>query len=84
MQKRALGEPVEILQFGDKRLEVFQRHHVGPVGRSAVGVLMGLDEDAGDADRDRRPRQHGDELALSARGFSPPARLLDRMGGAQR
>ena len=44
---------------------------------------MGLDEDAGDADRDRRPRQNGDEFALSARGLSLPARLLDRMGGVE-
>ena len=36
-----------------------------------VGILMGLDEHAGDADRDRRPRQNGDEFALAARGLSP-------------
>ena len=45
-----------------------------------VGVWMGLDEDAGDADRDRRPREHGDEFPLSARRRSLSAGLLHRMG----
>ena len=44
-----------------------------------VGILMGLDEYAGDADRDGRARQHRDEFALAARGGALPARLLHRM-----
>ena len=31
-----------------------------------IGIGMGLDEDAGHADRDRRARQHGNEFALAA------------------
>jgi hypothetical protein len=34
--------------------------------RAPVGILMGLDEHAGDADGDRRTRQHRHEFALAA------------------
>ena len=44
---------------------------------------MRLDEDAGDADRDRGARQHRHELALAARRGALPARLLHRMGGVE-
>ncbi len=78
-----LREPVEILQFGDERLEHPQRHHVGAVRWRLVRVLMGLDVDAGHADRDRRARQHSDERALSARRRPLPSGLLHRMGGVE-
>ena len=48
-----------------QRFELAQRHHVGSVRRRAIGIGMGLDEHAGDTDRDRRARQHGDEFALA-------------------
>ena len=44
---------------------------------------MGLDEHAGDADRDRRARQYGHEFALPARGAAEPAGLLHGMGGVK-
>ncbi len=44
---------------------------------------MGLDEDAGDADGDRRPGQHRHEFPSPARGLALPARLLHRMGGVE-
>ena len=43
----------------------------GPSRRRPVGVLVRLDEDAGDADRDRGARQHRHELALRRREASP-------------
>src|SRR5580693_5250126 len=76
----ALGETVEILQLGDQRLEILQWHHVGAIRWRVIGVLMGLDEDASDANRHGRPRQHLDERALPARRGPLPARLLHRMG----
>ena len=44
---------------------------------------MGFHEDAGDADRHRRPCQHGYELALTARRGALPARQLHRVGGIE-
>ena len=44
---------------------------------------MGFDEHAGDADRDRRARQHRHEFALAAGRGALPARLLHRMGGVE-
>ena len=41
---------------------------------------MGFDEYAGDADGDRRARQHGYEFALAARRRALASRLLDGMG----
>ena len=41
---------------------------------------MRLDEDAGDADRDGRARQHRHEAPLAAASRPLPARLLHRMG----
>ena len=55
-------------------------NHVGAVGRRLIRILMGFDEDAGDADGNRGPGQHGDEPPLAARGRSLAARLLHRMG----
>ena len=75
-----LREPVEILQFGDERLEHPQRHHVGAVRWRMVRVLMGLDEDASDPNRHRRPRQHSHEGALSARGGPLTSGLLRVVG----
>jgi hypothetical protein len=40
------------------RPEFAQRHHVRPV-EARVGIGMRLDEQTGDADRDRRARQLG-------------------------
>ena len=62
-----LGERVERHQRPQQTLELAQRHHVGPVRRRMVGIRMGLDEHAGDADRDRGARQHRHEFALTAR-----------------
>ena len=56
---------------------------LGPSDGALVGILMGFDEDAGDADRDRRARQHRHEFALAARRGALPARLLHRMGGVE-
>ena len=54
--------------------------HVGAVGGRVVGVLVGLDEDRGDADRDGGTRHHRGELALAPGGGALAARLLDRVG----
>ena len=63
----ALGQRVERHQRPHQAFELAQRHHVGTVRRRVVGIGMGLDEHAGDADRDRGARQHGHEFALAAR-----------------
>ena len=63
----AFGQLVELHQARKKRLHVLERNHIRAVGRRAVGVLVGLDEDAGDADRDGGPRQHRHVFALAAR-----------------
>ena len=55
----------------------------GPSDGAVVGILMGLDEHAGDADRHRRPRQRLDEAPLAARRAALPARLLHRMRGVE-
>src|SRR5215468_4101852 len=61
-----LGKIVE----GDQRFEqlrhVPQRDHVRPVARRRIRVRVGLDENGRYADGDRSPRQHLNELALSA------------------
>src|SRR5256885_3602268 len=44
---------------------------------------MGLHEDTRNASPDRRPRQHGNELALAARGGALPAGQLHRVGGIE-
>ena len=56
---------------------------LGPSDGALVGVLMRLDEHAGDADRDRGTRQHRHELALAAGRGALPARLLHRMRGIE-
>ena len=71
------------LQVGEQLRHPGQRHHVGAVARRPVRVLVRLDEDGGHADRDGRPRQHRDELALAAAGAALPARLLHRVGGVE-
>ena len=43
-----------------------QRHRVRAVGQRLGRIGVRLHEDAGDADRDRRARQHRHELALAA------------------
>ena len=55
----------------------------GPSDGALSGVLMRLDEHAGDADRDRGARQHRHEFALAARRGALPARLLHRMRGVE-
>ena len=53
-------------QLQQERFEITQRNHVGPVGRRPVGVLVGFDEDAGDAHRDCGAAQHRHEFPLAA------------------
>src|SRR5262249_27413955 len=71
-----LGQPIECHEAREQRLHLLERHHVGTVGGRAVGILVRLDEHAGDADRDGGARQHRYELALAARRGALPARLL--------
>src|SRR5262249_59954317 len=78
-----LGHPVEFDQRSKQALHRLERHHVRSVGRRRIGVLVGLDEDAGDADRYRGAAEHRHELALAARRGALPARLLYRMRGAE-
>ena len=66
-----------------RRRQIAQRDHRRAVGDGAIRVGMRLDEQAGDADRHRRPRQHGHEAPFAARGRAEPAGLLDRMGGVE-
>jgi hypothetical protein len=63
----AFGELIEMQEAPKERLHVFERNHVRAVRWRFIGILMSLDEHAGDADRYGRPRQHGHELALAAR-----------------
>src|SRR5215475_2042203 len=44
---------------------------------------MCLDKNAGDADRDRSPRDHWHEASLASARRSLPSRLLHRMGGVE-
>ena len=44
---------------------------------------MGLDEHAGDADRDRGAGEHGDEARSPPEAAALPARLLHRMRGVE-
>src|SRR5947208_71610 len=74
---------VKAHQKPNKILHVPQRDHIRPIRRRVVRILMRLDEDAGDADRDCGSRQHWHEPALSARRGALPAGLLDRMGGVE-
>src|SRR5258708_27856092 len=62
-----LGECIERHQRLHQTFELAQRHHVGAVRRRTIGVGMGFDQYAGDADRDRRARRHRHEFALAAR-----------------
>jgi hypothetical protein len=48
-----------------------------------VGVGVGFQEHAGDADRDRGAGQDGHEAAVAAGAVAHPARLLHRMGGVE-
>ena len=70
-------------QLAHQALELVERHHVGAVGGGAVGVLVGLDEEAGHADRHRRAREHRHEAAVAARGGALSARLLHGVGGIE-
>src|SRR5580700_1551045 len=63
----AFGPLVELHQTRKKRLHVLERNHVWPVGRRAVGVLVGLDENPGDAHGNGGARQHRHVFALAAR-----------------
>lgn len=60
------GQTVE----GDKPFQqsrhFVERDHVRPVRKGFFRRVMGLDEQAGDADRHRRPRQDRHELSLAA------------------
>ncbi len=74
---------VERHQRPHQTFELAQRHHVGTVRRRMVGIGMGFDEHAGDADGDRGTRQHRHEFALAARRSTLAAGLLHRMGGVE-
>ncbi len=54
-----------------KRRQVLERNHVRSVRRRFVRILMRLDENAGDADRDRRARQHRNIVPLRHRTTCP-------------
>jgi hypothetical protein len=64
---RRLGDPVEGLKLPQQPFQMVDRHHVRAVGRRIVGILMRLDEDASDADRDSRPGEDRNEAAVAAR-----------------
>ena len=57
---------VKLHERAQQRLEFAQRDHVRAVGRRVVRVLMRLDENARDADRDRGTREHRNIFALTA------------------
>ena len=71
-----LGDAVEGHQLFKQGRHILERHHIGAVGRGIVRILMRLDEDAGDADGDRRPRQRLDEAPVTTRRGTLPARLF--------
>src|SRR6516225_9968084 len=79
--RSAFREPVELNQPMQQAVHVLERDHVRSIGGRLVRILMGLDENTGDADRDSRARQHADKLPLASRGCALPARLLDGMSG---
>ena len=66
-RRTVLGEPVKGNQPAQQGLHLLERHHIGPVGRRAIGVLMSLDENARDPDRNCGAGQYRDEFALAAR-----------------
>src|SRR5262245_33178412 len=74
-----LHQRIDFLQGREQRLHQLQRPGVRAVrlGLGRVGVR--LHEQPGDAGRDCRPRQHRDELPLTAARGALPARQLDRM-----
>ena len=51
-----LGESIERDQRPHQFFEFAQRHHVGTIRRRVIGIGMGFDEHAGDADRNRSAR----------------------------
>src|SRR5438552_1154163 len=77
------GERVECHQLLQQSLKFAQRHHVGTVGRRMIGIGMGLDEHAGNADGDRRASQDGDEFTLAAGRGAFAAGLLHGMRGVE-
>src|SRR4051812_33254945 len=48
--RSALGDLVEARERAQQSFQFLERYHVGSVGRCLVGILVGLDEHAGDAD----------------------------------
>ncbi len=56
---------IELHQSTEQTFKLLERDHVGTVRRRLVRVLMGFDEDTGDADRDSGARQHGHEFPLA-------------------
>src|SRR5580692_2192955 len=61
------GQRVEFHQPLKKRRQVLERNHVWAVGGGFVRILVGLDENAGNAYGHRGPRQHRDKFALTTR-----------------
>src|SRR5580704_2092994 len=67
------GQRVECHQALKKRRQLFERNHVWPIGRGFIGILVSLDEHAGNTDSHRGTRQHWDEFAFAARRGAVPA-----------
>src|SRR3546814_2615439 len=61
-----LGGAVEFEQGFEQRAHLRQRPRVGTVAERFFRLRMGFHEKTGYAHRDRRARQHRDELALAA------------------
>src|SRR5690606_2998475 len=77
----ALGRAVQRQQGLQQGAHLRQRPGVGTIAEGLLRLRMGFHEEAGHAGRDRRARQHRDELALAAAGAALPARQLHRVGG---
>src|SRR3546814_8975987 len=78
-----LGGAVEFEQGFEQRAHLRQRPRVGTVAERFFRLRMGFHEKTGYAHRDRRARQHRDELALAAAAAALPARQLYRVGGVE-
>src|SRR3546814_1467134 len=76
-----LGGAVEFEQGFEQHAHLRQRPRVGTVAERFFRLRMGFHEKTGYAHRDRRARQHRDELALAAAAAALPARQLHRVGG---
>ncbi|ENN87028.1 hypothetical protein RHSP_12871 [Rhizobium freirei PRF 81] len=76
----SLGDGVKGQQLLQKPRHILQIDHVRAIRGRIVRILMGFDEDAGDADGDGRTRQRLDESTIAAGRAALPAGLLHGMG----